>query len=344
MRKTGMIRHVRWSLRLFLVAVSVTSVPSRASADEWLSLRGQSPDDAVEGRPASFRQYEPQNEPLPDQPLTISETLPEGLSMPEEPAAAALPPPIVPGGTNLVLSWTSGSGDDLGMTDIDLRQTLIFTRLPGFMVSPGTSVHFLTGPETTDLPETLYDHWIEFRYLKKFNDRWAMDLAITPSLYTDYENVGSDAFRMTGRVLALWTCSPQFQAAFGFIYLDREDILALPAVGAIWTPNDDYKVELLFPRPRVMKKLAASGDKTRWIYVGGEFGGGSWAIDRADGTADVFTYSALRFLVGYEVKQPRGFSPRVEAGYIFNRQVEYKSEIGDYDPNSAFMVRFGGAF
>ncbi len=296
-------------------------------------------------QPASYLQYEPQNEPLPDElPPLLSEelSLESGLSTP--PAPEPQLPLVAPYGTSLVVSWTSGDGDALGMTDIDFRQTLVFPRRPGFMISPGTSVHFLAGPESVDLPETLYDNWLEFRWLKKFNDRWAMDLAVTPSLYTDYENTSSDAFRMTGRAIAVWTRSPEWQIMMGAVYLDREDIVALPVAGAIWTPNDEYKVELTFPRPRVLKQLAPKGETKRWLYLGGEFGGGSWAIDRADGTPDVFTYSVWRMLVGYETQRGKNFKTRWEAGYVFNRKVEYESGVGDYDPDNAFLLRFGGSF
>lgn len=331
-------------LTLLLSLSIVTSWSRSAAAIDWLtpSYSEESPP-RTDAAAASYLQYEPQNVPLPDETPLVPETLQDGLSGPIcEPKKE--PPWIVPYGTQLTTSWTSGSGDQLGMTDIDLRQTLVFPRRQGFMITPGFSTHFLSGPESTDLPETLYDHWIEFRWLKPFNDRWAMDLALTPSLFTDYENTSGDAIRITGRAIAMWTINPTFQLAFGVIYLDREDVKALPGVGAIWTPSEDYKVELLFPRPRIMRKLSSSGESTRWVYLAGEFGGGSWGIDRADGTADVFTYSALRMLLGYEVKKRKGFAPRIEAGWIFSRQVEYKSGIGNYDPDSAGMIRFGGSF
>lgn len=342
-----------WCVALASAIVAAVGSPCLAE-DDWLTL----PDPAPSGgysQPTHLLHYEPQNQPLPsDRPGPFDIGFDDGFSepgpawpesaLPESAGPMSEPPWIAPYGTQLLVSWSSGRGDSLGMTDIDLRQTLVFPKRPGFIVTPGSSVHFLTGPSSTDLPETLYDHWIEFRWLKKFNDRWAMDLAVAPSLFTDYENTSSDAFRMTGRALALWTKSPEWQFAMGVVYLDREDVRALPGVGAIWTPNDDYKVEVLFPRPRVMKKLAQRGDKTRWGYLAGEFGGGSWAINRTNGTPDVFTYSALRLMVGYETQSPKGFNTRLEAGYIFNRSVEYKSGIGNYDPADAAMLRIGGSF
>jgi hypothetical protein len=324
------------------IAAGLLSASGSVIAQDWMTLRGES-DDGEPSRPASYLQYEPQNvrtpgpEPLPT--LSMPATVPDPLLEPDRPL-----PPIAPYGTQFVTTWNSGSGDGLGITTFDLRQTFVFPHIQGLMLNPGIAAHTLNGPLTTDLPPSLYDAWLELRWLKKLNDRWLLDLVITPSYFTDFENKSVDAFRLPGRAIALWNATDELQLAFGFIYFDREDLKAFPAAGLIWTPNDDYKVELLFPRPRVMRKLSEDDCQTRWIYAGGEFGGGSWAINRTDGTGDIVTYSVLRFLVGYEVKKKDGFSPRVEAGYLFNRSIEYKSGVGDYDPDSAIMLRFGGSF
>jgi hypothetical protein len=246
-------------------------------------------------------------------------------------------------------TWNSGSGDDLGMTDLDLREVLVFPRISGLMLTPGFAAHLLTGPESTDLPGALYDTWLEVRWVRPINDRITADVAVTPSLFTDYDNVGSDAVRIQARGIALWTCRDDLQLAAGFLYLDREDIAAMPLAGLIWTPRDDCKAELLFPRPRLMYRLSGDAAASRWMYIAGEFGGGSWAIERPatlllPARDDVVTYSVLRFLVGFESKKQKGFSPRVEVGFNFARSIEYKSGFGNFDPGNTALLRVGGSF
>lgn len=293
--------------------------------------------------------YEPQNEPLSgDMPAPIDALVPP-LTMPTGPPVVEEVsrelPWVVPVAPQLMLTWNSGSGDDLGIVDLDTRFTLYFPYVEGLLITPGYSAHVLNGPVSTDLPGTLYDNWIEFRWLKKWNERWSSDIAVSPSLYTDYDNLSSDAFRITGRAIALYTASPEWQWAFGAIYLDREDIKAMPAVGAIWTPNEDWKVEVLFPRPRIMRQLSSFDEEiTRWAYLGGEFGGNTYAIERPGLVRDVVTYSALRMYLGYEIKRTKGFSPRVELGWTFNRSLEYQSGVGDMDLPSTAMLRVGGSF
>ncbi len=52
----------------------------------------------------------------------------------------------------------------------------------------------------------------------------------------------------------------------------------------------------------------------------------------------------MRLLVGVETKRKKGFAPRIEAGYVFNRKVEYLSGVGEYDPGSTAVIRFGASF
>lgn len=348
---------VAWGQASPITLVAHSSYPDQqteASRDPFGEM--DEPLETVPVRPLPVRyaananalNYEPQNEPLSgDMPAPIDALVPP-LTAPTGPPAVVEPerelPWVVPVAPQFTLTWNSGSGDDLGITDLDTRLTLYFPYVEGLLITPGFSAHALNGPVSTDLPATLYDNWLEFRWLKKWNDRWSSDIAISPSLYTDYDNLSSDAFRITGRAIALYTASPEWQWAFGAIYLDREDIKAMPAAGAIWTPNEDYKVELLFPRPRIMRKLASDEDRTRWAYLGGEFGGNTYAIERPGMVRDVVTYSVLRMYLGYEVKRTRGFSPRIELGWSFNRSLEYQSGIGDMDLPSTAMLRIGCGF
>lgn len=351
-----------------LVSHSEYPVPSAGMAAE-------NPVPAAESAPvlyaanANALNYEPQNEPLSgDMPAPIDALVPP-LTAPTGPPATTEPaaemPWVIPISPQVTLTWNSGNGDDLGITDLDTRFTLFFPYVKGLMITPGYSAHMLNGPLKTDLPGTLYDNWIEFRWLKKWNDQWSSDLAVSPSLYTDYDNMSSDAFRITGRALALYSASEEWQWAFGAVYLGRDDIKAIPAVGAIWTPNDDWKVEVLFPRPRIMRKICVNEHdphcglsnrrsffpdlkegqtETHWAYLGGEFGGNTYAIERPGLVRDVVTYSALRMYVGYEIKRTKGFSPRVELGWTFNRSLEYESGVGDTDLPSTAMLRIGGGF
>ena len=132
---------------------------------------------------------------------------------------------------------------------------------------------------------------------------------------------------------------------FGVVYLNREDISLIPAAGFIYQPTPDVKYEGLLPRPRVSWRLPGGslGDNERWLYVGGEFGGGIWSFDRpSTGTQDLLTYNDYRLLVGVERKAPLGaISHRVEIGYVFGRELEFGSGAPDVELGDSLFVRTG---
>jgi hypothetical protein len=225
-----------------------------------------------------------------------------------------------------------------------MHATLIAPRAPGWSLTPGFQVHFLDGPTRTDLPEQLYNARINLGWMHQINPRLGVQLAIAPGVNTDFRQSSSDAFRMTGRALGFYGLSPQTQLLFGIAYLDREDVRILPAIGVIHSPTPDYRFEFIFPKPKLAYRLsqmanAAAGE--RWVYLSGEFGGGSWAIERASGAEDIATYRDWRLIVGMESKAQTGPGWLVEMGIVFNRDLEYKSGIGDFEPDGAGMLRAG---
>ncbi|MFV2093722.1 MAG: hypothetical protein ACC634_11620, partial [Hyphomicrobiales bacterium] len=79
----------------------------------------------------------------------------------------------------------------------------------------------------------------------------------------------------------------------------------------------------------------------KWMYLSGEYGGGSWAIERATGLKDVITISDLRLMLGIETKSADSDS-FIEFGYIFDRKLEYRSKVGNFQPSETLMIRVGG--
>jgi hypothetical protein len=258
------------------------------------------------------------------------------------------PPFVVPFQTRLIGTVVAGQRNELGMTDFDLSTVLAFPRTEGFAITPGFQTFFLNGPRRTDLPGELYDARVEFALKRPWDDRLSYLFTIAPGIYSDFNNTGSDALRVTSRALGFYKISPATELTFGLIYVDRDNLALLPAIGVIHVPEPDVRIELVFPKPKVAARVSQGADEEWWAYVTGEFGGGSFAIERANGRDDVVTYSDWRLLVGLEGKFPGSKTvfqniPSVffEAGFVFNREVEYESNRGDYDPANTGLVRAG---
>jgi len=285
--------------------------------------------------PISLTQYpltEPRADRAPDEPAILPPP-----TMPDLNCDAA-PPLLSLGETRIDATSVLGSGDSLGVTSVEFRSALESPRLPGASLRPIFGMHMLAGPTRTDLPGQVYDISLEARMYLPLGERWLTELALAPGLFSDFRST-DDAFRLVARVIAYYKHSETVRLAIGGTYLDREDIAWLPIGGVIWIPNEDWRYELMFPRPRIAHRFWCEGQRERWIYALGELGGGSWSIERAGGAADIGTYRDLRLLLGVEFKQGEGHSWLLEAGYAFARELEYRSHLGDYDPDAAAIVR-----
>ena len=244
-------------------------------------------------------------------------------------------------------TWIPALEDgDLGWSDLDAWIVLGLPfprRETPLLIIPGFAVHYLDGPTTPDLPPRLYDAWIEWRHLRELNDAWAMDVSVTTGYYSDFAVDSGDAFRLTGRGVAVYTWSPITKVVFGAGYFNRAAARVLPVGGLIITPDDSTRLELIFPSPRLAWRLdwlSAAGVDERWIYVAGEFGGGVWAIERADGSADKVDSTDIRILLGVEQQITGGLTSRFEVGYVFARELEYSSATPNFEPDDSLLLRF----
>jgi hypothetical protein len=242
------------------------------------------------------------------------------------------------------------NGDNgLGMNDAEVALSVALplpTRRHPVVITPGFTTHFLDGPANTDLPPRLYDAYVAFNWYPRFTRNWGAIISITPTLQTDFEKWDDQAFRTPGKALLRYTWA-QFEReiVFGVIYLDRDDVPWLPAAGLIWTPNPYVSYDLVFPRPRVLFMFNQQPEHEDWAYIAGEFGGGSWSIQRVpSATQDVVTFADYRVIVGVERRRNGGAGMRVEAGYVFGRSFEYTSTSERFEPEDEWMVRGSVSF
>ena len=241
-----------------------------------------------------------------------------------EPAAADLPHGTRPGVFQKLLfeaSWLprgSSSGDGFGFDSLELKTVLGLpcpTRAFPLLITPGFAVHYLAGPNSVALPPEVYDAYTEFRWLGHLTPLWGFDVAVTPDVASDFRQDSSHALRITGHGIAAWTWTPTLTLVLGADYLDRTDVPLLPVAGVVWTPNDDTKFELVFPQPKISRRVYWSGifneDIQDWVYLGGELGGGTWAIRRADGASGPAQLSRPPCLPGHRAAGDRTDQPAV---------------------------------
>ncbi|MEA3341951.1 MAG: DUF6268 family outer membrane beta-barrel protein, partial [Chloroflexota bacterium] len=226
------------------------------------------------------------------------------------------------------------------------------------VITPGFAVHYLDGPQTPDLPPRVFDSYVQFRHMRKLSPRWGMELAVTPGVYSDFEQGSDEALRITGHFGAMWSCTERFDVLLGVVYLPYNTLRILPFAGFAWRPNEDWKIQITVPRPMVARRVywfspypagiymedACVSTISDWVYIAGELGGGSWAIRREAGMIDLVTYRDLRLVFGFERIDLEGLDYHAEIAYVFCRKYQYETDTPDVRPGDSLMLRVGTKF
>jgi hypothetical protein len=243
--------------------------------------------------------------------------------------------------------------NDLEMHEAELATTL---NVPNFFltgqplrISPGFIFHFTNGPNTLvtggDLPPQIYSAYLSFDTATPWNRMAGGELNFTIGTYTDFEHFNSDSLRYTGVALGWIRLTPTATMKLGIEYLDRVDLKLLPAGGFFLQPTPDVRFNVYFPRPKLAHRLPNLGNYEVWLYVAGEYGGGSWTIDRVAGFGDQVDINDVRAYTGLEWSGIRGVTGFVEIGYVFERELVYRSALPPVVPlDDTIMLRMGLAF
>jgi hypothetical protein len=296
---------------------------------------------------------------------------PPGVASPYGPAAAPyapgqpgylFPTGVAPGwdytqATRLIQdlrlrhTWVEGADapTDLDINDTDVAVTFTW---PGFLwgtqplfISPAFALHLWDGPQgiPADLPSKAYSAYLDFQYATDPTLQIGAELGFRVGVYSDFNTLVTDSLRFQGLALGVARLTPTITLKGGVMYLDRVDVKLLPAGGILWTPTPQIRFDIFFPQPKLAAFLANVGQYEVWWYLAGEYGGGSWTIERAGtGITQQIDINDFRVSAGLEWNGPRGFTGFVEGGWVFNRVVLYRgSPLDNFTPEDTFMVRAG---
>ncbi len=240
------------------------------------------------------------------------------------------------------------SSTGLGVTEFQVFTTVAVpapTRNWPMLITPSFFLRLFDGPTNPDVPSSVYDAYLEFMWVPRISPRWQAIVSVAPGVYTNFESYSSNAFRLTGRGLARFQWKPDvFEIVFGVLYLNRLDVQILPAGGVIWQPADDVRMELIFPKPKIAGRFRVGHGFEDWVYVGGEFGGETWSVQRTTGVEERLTMRDWRVMLGVERKRNGGAGLRLEVGYVFSRQLKYEFTPTEFKFSDSLLVRGGITF
>ena len=271
-------------------------------------------------------------------------------------------------------SWAylygDGQGTRLGVNELDTTATFaipFFHNSPAnlnhapLLVTPGFGLQLWDGPQTNlaanppiyaDLPPNTYDVFVDAAWNPRFTPLFGAELGIRVGIFTNWDVLVWQSWRIMGRAIGTLQLTPTVQAKAGIVYLDRNLVKLLPALGVTWTPDADTRYDIFFPAPRVTRRLATWGSRNVWGYVAGEYGGGAWTFRRSNPLYNgitPFDYNDIRVTLGTEFVPVagHGLTGNMEVGYVFYRQLFYVDgpPQGQYqDLTDTWMLRVGLAY
>lgn len=239
-------------------------------------------------------------------------------------------------------SYLVGDDDRFNLWTIETRHRPLdsIARASRLTTQPGGGITWINGDPSLDLPDRLYHFAIPIQIDLSSNENVVIDLNVTPAWFTDGVNRRPEMFRLQGGSNIYYRLNPRDSLTAGFVYLNRDDIPALPVFGMLIHDEDaGRRLELVFPQPRLMWRLSPRNGSSIWGVITGELGGGSWAVKRADRTPDVLTYRDYRLTGGIEVRSHDGLRGMLEAGWVFGRRLESRTGLGVADLTDGFLAR-----
>ena len=267
----------------------------------------------------------------------------------------------------LTQDYLAGNGiNELGVADTDMSVTFAFPwfgqiKTP-FLITPGFAFHLWNGPISVpptppdfvppaDMPGATYDAYLGVAWNPQITESIGAELEVRPGIYSDFTEINSNSLRIPSKGMAVIKLSPNMTVKAGVWYLDRVDIKILPAGGIVWTPNPDVYFNILFPNPKIARKISSSGDVEWWLYGRGEYGGGTWTIKRGTGLApypfppplppnyDTVDYNDIRIAIGLDFKTRRRWQGNLEVGLSCDRQLIYASGLPSayYPTNTVYF-------
>jgi hypothetical protein len=244
--------------------------------------------------------------------------------------------------------------DDLEINRAELSSTfaipILYNIDTPLLVTPGFASNWLEGPLADptvpgepDLPPRLYDSYLDFAWYPRVNQWLGGELGVRTGVWSDMDHVSTDSIRLLGRGLASVSLTPQLDILFGAVYLDRLRVKFLPAGGLYWRPTPEWDCYVVFPNPKVRKYFTSVGNSKWFWYVAGEYGGGSWTLNRRNPEiADRIDINDIRVIGGLEWETQTMIRGHVEAGYVWNRELLFESgDPGEFSLQDTVMVRGG---
>jgi hypothetical protein len=244
-------------------------------------------------------------------------------------------------------TWLApGGSQGFGNFDLDYNRTWYLgtgVERPPVAITPGFGMHFWSGPQALDLPARVYDLYLDISWRTIDHENGGFALGVTPGIYGDFARLDGDAFQLTGWGLANYHFDPHWNIVGGVAVVRQLNSKVLPIGGVIWTPNEETRLELMIPRPRIARRVWQQESGELWCYLAGQFGGGAWSVADTPTQNVLVSYSDLRLVLGVETINTPGYDLSLELGYVFARDISV-NRTTVFSPDPTFLLQATIAF
>ncbi len=220
-----------------------------------------------------------------------------------------------------------GSGDLEGGGDLTLREMELRTGLPPIrngnrMLNLGLrwTVYDFQAEDSGLDDFTAHSIRLPIRGSLSHSNAWSWSALLTPALRTDFEHLTTDDLGINGLFLGTYPWRPTVNLTAGLVYgqtFGRSQFF--PALGATWTPDPAWSLELLFPRPRVVYTPAPQVSFNLALEPGGD----EWNID-LEGQSRDLALEEYRAGAGAEWRLAQHLAVTLQSGYVFSRDLEVR--------------------
>lgn len=170
------------------------------------------------------------------------------------------------------------------------------------------------------LPQDLHALSLETSINYRINEHSFASLRLSPGLFSDFGNIGSDDVKMPVLAMAGYSFDNGLTLVGGFVYrVGHHSAPFLPVAGLTYQPNQYWRFDLVAPRPGV---TYIPSRQVR-LFAAGDFASDEYELkDRSSG-AKALKYRDYKVMFGAEYLLTPVIKLTGTAGYAFDRSFEF---------------------
>ncbi|MDO4570209.1 MAG: hypothetical protein Q4D38_07500 [Planctomycetia bacterium] len=257
-------------------------------------------------------------------------------------------------GVDLTWITPSSSPHNMGLFRMDFAGDIAFPlgAMPDrpILFEPRFAINYWNGPQSDeyDMAPQTFDASLGLRWLPQWQcPSFAtidFDLFFSVGIYSDFREVSSESFRFPSWGYVALNLTPNVRLKLGVWYLDRVRHKIFPSGGVIWTPNEQWEFQIMFPNPRVTYRPAGASLQDMTLYVRGEYGGGSWTVEHEYWNDCRTDYNDYRIMFGFDWSNRYRSTGFFELGVAFARELYFDDSTRprrSYDLDAGFILQAG---